>query len=168
MKKIGLLSDTHSFLDERIKDLFAECDEIWHAGDIGDISLTDTLATYKPLRAVYGNIDGDKLRVQFPEFQYFEIEGVNILMVHIAGAFGKYTPRLRSYIKQCGSINLLVCGHSHILKVQMDKSFNWLYMNPGAAGKHGFHPIQTCVRFKLDQGRIKDLEVIELGKRAKI
>ena len=168
MKKIGLLSDTHSFLDDRIKDLFADCDEIWHAGDIGEIELTDTLATFKPLRAVYGNIDGAKLRVQFPEYQYFELEGVKVLMIHIAGSLGKYTPRLRSILKECGSVDVMVCGHSHILKVQMDKAFNFLYLNPGAAGKHGFHPIRTCLRFKLEQGRIKDLEVIELGKRAKI
>lgn len=165
MKKIALLSDTHGYIDDRWQELFAQCDEIWHAGDIGTAQVTNHLKSIKPLRAVYGNIDGAALRTEFPEFQFFESEGVKVLMIHIAGGVGKYNATVKKLAAQHGKPDLLICGHSHILKVQMDPAFYWLYMNPGAAGVHGFHKMRTCLRFGLADGRIHDLEVIELGSR---
>ena len=164
MKRIGLLSDTHSYLDQGIEKHFANCDEIWHAGDIGTVAVTDTLAKWKPLRAVYGNIDGDKLRVIHPENQLFELEGVKVLITHIGGYPGRYTARVRELIQK-ERPKLYICGHSHILKVVYDKKYECLHMNPGAAGTHGFHLVKTLLRFTLDAGNIKDLEVVELGKR---
>lgn len=168
MKRIGLISDTHSYLDPAVKGLFESCDEIWHAGDIGDIKITDTLASWKPLRAVYGNIDGGVLRVQFPEYQYFELEGVKILILHIAGALTKYNTFVQKIVAKHGKPDILICGHSHILKVVKDPVKGWLYMNPGAAGMHGFHKMRTCLRFTLSEGRPHNLEVIELGLRGKL
>jgi putative phosphoesterase len=167
MKRIGLLSDTHGFIDPKLKKYLDSCDEIWHAGDIGDLSVTDTLASWKPVRAVYGNIDGDKLRVVHPENQIFELESVKVLITHIGGYPGRYTARVRDLIIQ-EKPKLYICGHSHILKVMFDKKHNVLHMNPGAAGVHGFHKVKTLLRFTLDKGEIKDLEVIELGNRSEI
>ncbi len=164
MKRIGLLSDTHGYLDEGVKKHFAACDEIWHAGDIGSVAVSDTLAAWKTYRAVYGNIDGDKLRVMHPENQLFEVEGVKVFMTHIGGYPGKYVARVRDIILK-ERPKLYICGHSHILKVMFDKKLNVLHMNPGAAGISGFHQVKTMLRFVLDDGNIKDLEVIELGKR---
>lgn len=164
MKRIGLLSDTHGYLDQEIQKHLEKCDEIWHAGDIGSIEVTDTLESWKPTRAVYGNIDNDKIRVVHPENQLFSLEGVRVLMTHIGGYPGRYTPRVRELIEK-ERPKLYVCGHSHILKVMYDKKFDCLHMNPGAAGIHGFHQVKTLLRFTLDNGNIKDLEVIELGKR---
>ncbi|MCB9185649.1 MAG: metallophosphoesterase family protein [Flavobacteriales bacterium] len=164
MKRIGLLSDTHGYLDEGIKKHFADCDEIWHAGDIGTVKVSDTLAAWKLYRAVYGNIDGGKLRLMHPENQIFEVEGVKVLMTHIGGYPGRYASRVRELIIQ-EKPKLYICGHSHILKVMFDKKHQVLHMNPGAAGISGFHQVKTMLRFVLDQGEIKDLEVIELGKR---
>lgn len=164
MKRIGLLSDTHGYLDQGIKKHFAVCDEIWHAGDIGTVKVSDTLSAWKTYRAVYGNIDGGKLRLMHPENQIFEVEGVKVLMTHIGGYPGRYTSRVRELIIQ-EKPKLYICGHSHILKVIFDKKYQVLHMNPGAAGISGFHQIKTMLRFVLDQGEIKDLEVIELGKR---
>lgn len=164
MKRIGLLSDTHGYLDQGIKKHFALCDEIWHAGDIGTTDVSDTLSAWKPYRAVYGNIDGGKLRVMHPENQLFEVEDVKVLMTHIGGYPGKYVARVRQLI-ETEKPKLYICGHSHILKVMFDKKYQVLHMNPGAAGIHGFHQMKTMLRFVLDQGEIKDLEVIELGKR---
>ncbi len=165
MKRIGLLSDTHGYLDRGIKTHFAECDEIWHAGDIGTIDVTDRLAAWKPIRAVYGNIDGDKVRIVHPENQLFELEGVKVLMSHIGGYPSRYSPRVRALIEQ-ERPKLYICGHSHILKVMHDKKYDCLHMNPGAAGIHGFHKVKTLLRFTLDDGNISNLEVIELGKRS--
>ena len=165
MKRIGLLSDTHSHLDEEVFKYFEECDEIWHAGDIGDISVADTLEAFKPFRAVYGNIDDAKVRRAFPLNLRFECEGVDVFMTHIGGYPGRYKPRVRE-ILYANPPKLYICGHSHILKVMPDRRLgNMLHINPGAAGNHGFHQVKTMVRFTLEEGRIKDLEVIETGRR---
>lgn len=164
MKRIGLLSDTHGFIDKAIAKHFAKCDEIWHAGDIGTLRVTDELERLKPVRAVYGNIDGAEVRVVHPENQIFELEGVKVLMTHIGGYPGRYTARVRQIIQK-ERPKLYICGHSHILKVMFDKNNDCLHMNPGAAGIHGFHKVKTLLRFTLDDGNVKELEVIELGKR---
>ncbi len=166
MKRIGLLSDTHGHYDPKFEKYFAECDEIWHAGDIGDLSVTDELKKIAPVRAVYGNIDGHLVRREWPEHTRFACEGVDVWMTHIGGKPYVYDFRIREKIKR-NPPQLFICGHSHICKVQMDKRIKTLYMNPGAAGLKGFHVIRTLLRFTLDKGNIKDLEVIELGKRAK-
>lgn len=165
MKRIALLSDTHGYLDAKLKKYTESCNEIWHAGDIGTLAVTDTLESWKPLRAVYGNIDGDKLRVVYPENQLFELDGVKVLMTHIGGYPGRYNARVRALIEK-EKPKLYICGHSHILKVMFDKKHNCLHMNPGACGNHGFHQMKTLLRFTLDAGNIKDLEVIELGNRS--
>ncbi len=162
MKKIGLLSDTHSWWDDKYEKHFAECDEIWHAGDIGSMDLALKFEKTKPFRAVYGNIDDSKIRTAYPEFLRFTLEGVDILMTHIGGYPGKYDPRVRS-ILNANPPKLFITGHSHILKVMFDKKLNCLHINPGAAGKYGFHKVRTLVRFVLDKGNISDLEVIELN-----
>ncbi len=162
--RVGLLSDTHSHLDEVIRTHLASCDEIWHAGDIGSASVTDTLAQWKPLRAVYGNIDDAKMRLIFPEDNIFTVEGVKVLITHIGGYPGHYVPRVRQLL-HAERPKLYICGHSHILKVMPDKQLGLLHMNPGAAGVHGFHHVRTLLRFTIAQGTIKDLEVVELGKR---
>ena len=165
MKRIALLSDTHGYIDRNLQKHIANCDEIWHAGDIGTHTVTDTLASWKPLRAVHGNIDGDKLRVTYPENLVFELEGVKVVITHIGGYPGRYTSRARDLIIK-ERPKLYICGHSHILKVMHDKKHDVLHMNPGAAGIHGFHQVKTLLRFTLDAGNIKDLEVVELGKRS--
>lgn len=164
MKKIGLLSDTHGFVDPKIYEYFKEVDEIWHAGDIGDIEVTDELKKFKPLRAVYGNIDNAEIRSEFGEFEEFKCEDVNVLMTHIAGKPGKYYQKAHERLK-IKSPNLFICGHSHICLVQMDKQFDMLWMNPGACGFKGFHQVKTLLRFSITKDKIHDLEVIELGKR---
>ena len=166
--KIGLLSDTHSFLDEHIFQYFEEVDEIWHAGDIGNPEIADRLENFKPFRAVYGNIDGQTLRARYPEDQIFTLDGVKVWMTHIGGYPPKYTARTRNKIKGLNP-KLFICGHSHILKILPDpKRPGSICINPGAAGKYGFHREKTIVRFELSLGRIENLEVINLGKRAKI
>ena len=163
--KIGLLSDTHSHLDERIFEHFSDCDEIWHAGDIGDVSVLDQLNAFKPVRAVYGNIDDHTIRALCPEKIVFDLEGVRIYMIHIGGTPPKYAKGVLSDLK-LEKPHLFICGHSHILKVVADQSLGkMLYMNPGAAGHHGFHKIRTLLRFDIEEGKPKNLEVIELGKR---
>lgn len=161
MKKIGLLSDTHSWWDDKYEKYFVECDEIWHAGDIGSMNLALRFEAFKPFRAVYGNIDDSKIRAAYPEFLRFTLEGVDVLMTHIGGYPGKYDPRARS-ILSANPPKLFICGHSHILKVMFDKKLNCLHINPGAAGKYGFHKVRTLIRFVLNEGNISDLEVIEL------
>lgn len=164
MYRIGLLSDTHGYWDEKYAQYFASCDEIWHAGDIGSEEVVERLQSIKPLRAVYGNIDGHAIRIQFPKIQQFTIEGVNVLMTHIGGYPGKYEPSMKPLLHEYKPA-LFVTGHSHILKVIYDKNLHCLSVNPGAAGISGFHQVRTLLRFSLDSGEIKDLEVIELGKR---
>lgn len=161
MKRIGLLSDTHSYWDDKYEKYFAECDEIWHAGDIGTIDLALRFESLKPFRAVYGNIDDSKVRASYPEFLRFTLEGVDVLITHIGGYPGKYDPRVRS-ILFANPPKLFIDGHSHILKVMFDKKLNCLHINPGAAGKYGFHKVRTLVRFTLSEGNISELDVIEL------
>ncbi len=164
VKKIGLISDTHSFLHPRIEHHFKECDEIWHAGDIGNIELAEKLEGMKPFRAVYGNIDGHELRARYPKNNRFELEGVDIWMTHIGGYPGKYDKRVYSEIQK-NPPDLFICGHSHILKAMPDKKLGLLHLNPGAAGKVGFHSVLTIMRFELENGKAQNLEVIELEKR---
>lgn len=161
MKRIGLLSDTHAMLDERIFEHFASCDEIWHAGDIGSLEVVNKLQDFKPLRAVWGNIDGYEIRTLFPQHNRFVCEGVKVWLTHIGGYPGKYDPMVRPAIFQQPP-KLFICGHSHILKVKYDKNLDLLHINPGAAGKQGFHKVQTLVRFEIDGDKIQNLEVIEL------
>lgn len=163
MKKILLLSDTHSYIDDRILEYAQQADEIWHAGDIGDISVTDKLAKIKPLRAVYGNIDDNKARAEFPLNNRFIVEGVDVWITHIGGYPGKYNPAIRKEITE-NPPKLFICGHSHILKVMPDKQLNLIHMNPGAVGKHGFQKVRTMLRFELNKGKIENLEVIEFKK----
>ena len=164
MKKIGLLSDTHSFVDPAIFKHFKECDEIWHAGDIGAMDVMRQLQDFKPLRAVYGNIDDHKIRLSYPENLIFECEGVKVLITHIAGYPGKYNPRVRALIEE-HKPKLFICGHSHILKVMPDKRYGLLHMNPGAIGNHGFHQVKTMLRFTIDGTQIKELDVIEVNRK---
>jgi uncharacterized protein len=161
MIRIGLLSDTHAHLDRRIPDFFASCDEIWHAGDIGSLEVVEQLQALKPLRAVFGNIDGRLIRNLFPEDLRFTCEGLEVFMTHIGGYPGKYTPRVRTILQQ-NPPGLYICGHSHILKVMPDKSLGLLHINPGACGNEGFHRVKTIVRFSISEGKPHDLEVIEL------
>ena len=161
MTRIGLLSDTHTYWDEKFHKYFMECDEIWHAGDIGSETLIKKLAEIKPVRAVYGNIDGQNIRMDFPKVAVFTIEKVKVLMTHKGGYPGKYNPEIKPIINS-EKPNLFISGHSHILKVMFDKKLNCLHINPGAAGKTGFHKVRTLVRFSIEQDKIKDLEVIEL------
>lgn len=164
MKKILLLSDTHSHIDAIILKYVNLADEVWHAGDIGDLMVTDTLKKLKPLRAVFGNIDNHEARKEFPLNNRFFCEGVDVWITHIGGYPGKYNVAIREEIKK-NPPKLFICGHSHILKVQFDKQLNLLHMNPGAAGKHGFHQVRTMLRFEIDGDKIQQLEVIELGIR---
>ncbi|SHG60126.1 hypothetical protein SAMN05444483_11823 [Salegentibacter echinorum] len=161
MKKILLLSDTHSHIDDRILHYAGEADEVWHAGDIGNPKVTDALKAIKPLKAVFGNIDGTEIRKEFPLHQRFICEEVDVWITHIGGYPGKYSPAIREQIRQHPP-KLFICGHSHILKVMNDKKLGLLHMNPGAAGKQGFHKKRTMLRFKIEKKNIFDLEVIEL------
>jgi len=167
MKKIGLLSDTHSFLDEKIFEYFSEVDEIWHAGDIGTMAVVERLESFKPFRAVYGNIDNAKIRSAFPLNNRFECEDLKIWITHIGGYPGRYNKRVREEMP-IDSPDVFITGHSHILKIMPDKKFDLLHINPGACGNTGFHKMKTIVRFAVDGKNIKDMEVIELGKRGSI
>ncbi|RZJ59535.1 MAG: metallophosphoesterase [Flavobacterium sp.] len=164
MKKILLLSDTHSHIDEAILKYVRLADEVWHAGDIGNLAVTDALKAEKPLRAVYGNIDDEKARMEFPLNNRFFCEDVDVLITHIGGYPGKYSAAAKAEI-EANPPKLFICGHSHILKVQFDKKNDLLHMNPGAAGKYGFHQVRTMLRFEIDGDKIQSLEVIELGKK---
>ena len=165
MKKILLLSDTHSFIDDQILKFVKQADEVWHAGDIGNLEVTDTINKLKPLRAVYGNIDGKDARSQFPLDNKFSVEETTVWMTHIGGYPNKYHLRVREELKKIKP-KIFISGHSHILKVQYDKKLNLLHLNPGAAGKYGFHTVRTMLRFELDKGEIKKLEIIELAKKS--
>ncbi|OEJ99985.1 metallophosphoesterase family protein [Roseivirga misakiensis] len=167
MNKIGLISDTHSFLDDRVFTYFKDCDEVWHAGDIGDPYVLDQLEEFKPVRAVFGNIDNQSLRARIPEVQSFTIDGLKVFMIHIGGTPPRYAKGVKSQLLE-ERPQLFICGHSHILKVMPDQNLNkMLYMNPGAAGHHGFHRERTLLRFSINESKISDLEVIELGKRGR-
>ncbi|WP_438966649.1 metallophosphoesterase family protein [Flavobacterium sp.] len=164
MIKILLLSDTHSHIDDTILKYVHQADEVWHAGDIGNLVVTDAIKKIKPLRAVFGNIDDDKARLEFPLNNRFMCEDVDVWITHIGGYPGKYNQAIRDEISS-NPPQLFICGHSHILKVQFDKKLNLLHMNPGAAGKSGFHQIRTMLRFVIDKDKIKDLEVVEIGRK---
>ncbi|MBU3807785.1 MAG: metallophosphatase family protein [Candidatus Phocaeicola faecipullorum] len=161
MKRIGLLSDTHGYWDERYLKYFEECDEIWHAGDIGSKEVMDRLMAFKTFRGVYGNIDGQDIRKILPEINRFRLEDADILIKHIGGYPGKYDSQIKK-ILNISAPTLFISGHSHILKVKYDKEYGMLHINPGAAGKYGFHTVRTIVRFSIEQGNFSDLEVIEL------
>ena len=162
MQRIGLLSDTHNYLDPNIFKYFESCDQIWHAGDIGTISISDELKKIKPFVAVYGNIDGQDIRKEFPLKQRFRCEETDVLIMHIGGYPDRYSKEALNEIKS-NPPQLFICGHSHILKVIYDKKYQLLHINPGAAGSYGFHKIKTMVRFTIDKANIKDLEIVELG-----
>lgn len=164
MKKILLLSDTHSYIDAAILKYVNLADEVWHAGDIGDLRVTDTIKKIKPLRAVFGNIDNHEARLEFPLHNRFMCEGVDVWITHIGGYPDKYNVAIREEIKK-NPPKLFICGHSHILKIQFDKKLNLLHMNPGAAGIHGFHQVRTMLRFEIDGDKIQNLEIIEIGKK---
>lgn len=162
MIKIGLLSDTHALWDEKYLRYFECCDEIWHAGDIGSMEVAEKLAAFRPLRAVYGNIDGQDVRRAFPQVNRFKVDETEVLIKHIGGYPGNYDPSIRGTLL-VRPPQLFISGHSHILKVKYDKTLNMLHINPGAAGKQGFHKVRTMVRFNIDRGNFSDLEVIELA-----
>jgi putative phosphoesterase len=164
MTKILLLSDTHSHIDESILKYVRQADEVWHAGDIGDLSVTDTIKKEKPLRAVFGNIDNNEACLEFPLNNRFFCEGVDVWITHIGGYPGKYSPAVREELYK-NPPKLFICGHSHILKVQFDQKLGLLHMNPGAAGTHGFHQVRTMLRFEIEGDKIQNLEAIEIGKR---
>lgn len=164
MTKIGLLSDTHNYLDEAVFKYFENCDEIWHAGDFGSDAIAGKLKQFKPLKGVYGNIDGYDIRSVYPEKLIWNCEDVKVYMTHIGGHPNKYAPGIKQELIK-NNARLFICGHSHILKIIYDNKINCLHINPGAAGNQGWHKIKTIVRFTIDGSNIKDCEVIELGKR---
>jgi putative phosphoesterase len=164
MTRIGLISDTHSYLDDAVFRHFDKCDEIWHAGDFGTVEIAEKLKAFKPLRGVYGNIDGHDIRIEYPEKLHFTTEGVKVMMTHIGGYPGRYAHGIRAELS-AHRPQLFICGHSHILKVIYDDKLKCLHMNPGAAGKSGWHQIRTLIRFVIDGADMKQCEVIELGPR---
>jgi len=165
MTRIGLISDTHSYLDPLVFDYFENCDEIWHLGDIGSESIITELQNFKPLRVVYGNIDTPYLQKTLPEVDVFDLEGLKVMLIHIGAIPPRYNPKIKALLKK-HSPNLFLCGHSHILKVIKDpNTVGLVYINPGAAGKHGFHHVRTLMKMELHDGKVVNLEVNELGKR---
>jgi hypothetical protein len=164
MTRIGLISDTHNYLDPAVYRHFEQCDEIWHAGDFGTATIADQLRAFKPLRGVYGNIDGYDIRIEYPELLRFKCEEVNVVMLHIGGYPGRYAAAARKAITEQPT-QLFISGHSHILKVMYDDKLKCLHMNPGAAGNSGWHKIRTLIRFVIDGASMKNCEVIELGYR---
>lgn len=167
MKRIGLISDTHHYLDEAVFKHFERCDEIWHGGDFGSAEIAGKLKSFKPLKGVYGNIDGQDIRSEYPETLRFTCEDVKVLMIHIGGYPGKYTPAAKKELLLFKP-KLFISGHSHILKIMFDHKLQCLHMNPGAAGNQGWHKVRTLIRFVIDGNDIKDCEVIELGKRGQL
>jgi hypothetical protein len=162
--KIGLISDSHSYIDHKTLEYLRDLDEIWHAGDIGDLSVMNALPPGKTIRAVFGNIDDSSTQQIYPEWQEFELEGVRVLMTHIGGKPPRYAKGVNKRIKESGA-QVFICGHSHICKVEFDPGVNCLYMNPGAIGQQGFHVMRTMLLFDLEKGKIQNLRVVELGKR---
>lgn len=163
MKRIGILSDTHGHWDEKLANFFADCDEIWHAGDIGNIETAYQINSFKPLKAVHGNIDDYKVRAAYPKILRFNCEEVDVLMTHIGGYPNHYDSHILPIIKNQPP-NLFICGHSHILKVIFDKKYDLLHINPGASGKSGFHSLRTAIRLKIDGSEIKELEILEIPR----
>ncbi len=164
MTRIGLISDTHNYLDDAVFKHFEKCDEIWHAGDFGSAIVSDKLKAFRPLRGVYGNIDGFDIRSEFPEKLRFKCEDIEVLMTHIGGYPGRYSPGIKPELT-ANPPQLFICGHSHILKVIYDDKLKFLHMNPGAAGNTGWHMIRTIIRFVIDGKDMRQCEVIELGHR---
>ena len=164
MTRIGLISDTHNYLEDAVLRHFDKCDEIWHAGDFGTSMVSDKLKAFKPLRGVYGNIDVQDIRLEFPERLRFTCEAVNVFITHIGGYPGKYAPGVKALI-EAQPTQLFICGHSHILKVIYDDKLRCLHMNPGAAGISGWHKVRTLIRFEIDGDKMQKCEVIELRKR---
>jgi putative phosphoesterase len=165
MTRIGLLSDTHGVLDNELVSILSGCDEIWHAGDFGSMDVYQALSGLnKPLKGVYGNIDGIELRLLLPLDQQWEVEGMKIFMTHIGGYPGRYTTRVKNILEE-QQPHIYVCGHSHILKVIYDKKLNLLHLNPGACGKEGFHKVRTALTFAIDGDKVKEMGVIELNPR---
>lgn len=162
--KIGLISDTHSYLDDAVFKYFEDCDEIWHAGDFGSLDVIEKLRAFKPLRGVYGNIDDKSIQLQYPENLRFKCEDVDVWITHIGGYPGKYSPLVKPEILN-NPPKLFITGHSHILKVQYDQKLKLLHINPGAAGKQGWHKVRTIIRFEINSYKIENLEVIELHPR---
>lgn len=162
--KIGLISDTHSYLDDAVFKYFEDCDEIWHAGDFGSLDVIEKLRAFKPLRGVYGNIDDKSIQLQYPENLRFKCEDVDVWITHIGGYPGKYSPLVKPEILN-NPPKLFITGHSHILKVQYDQKLKLLHINPGAAGKQGWHKVRTIMRFEINSDKIENLEVIELHPR---
>jgi putative phosphoesterase len=167
MKKIGLLSDTHGYLDDGILEVLHSCDEIWHAGDLGSVEVIDQLSTIAPLKAVYGNIDGSDIRLDFGEYLVLDNYETRALMMHIGGYPGRYTARAKELIKTHRP-NLFISGHSHILKIVRDHRNNLIHFNPGACGHHGFHTMRTLILFSIESRGLQNVQVVELGKRGKI
>lgn len=165
MRRIGLISDTHNYLDEAVFKHFDKCDEIWHAGDFGSITIAEKLAAFKPLKGVYGNIDGNDIRTVYPEHLRWTCEAIPVYMTHIGGYPPKYNSAVKKELK-ANPPKLFICGHSHILKVMYDAELQCLHMNPGAAGMQGWHKVRTLIRFVIDGDNMRDCEVIELGKRS--
>lgn len=165
--RIGLLSDTHGFLDPAIFSYFSECDEIWHAGDFGPVEILDKLRGFKPLRAVFGNIDGAEIRASIPKDLDWECAGLKIYMTHIAGYPGAWDKHAKSMLDTLRP-DLVICGHSHILKVMRDEGRSLIHLNPGAAGHNGWHIHRTMLRFRIDESRLHDLEAIQLGERGRL
>jgi hypothetical protein len=163
MKKILLISDTHGYIDDRIIQYAKQSDETWHAGDIGELKVTDELKKVTTLRAVHGNIDNNKIRAEYPENLRFQIEEIKIWITHIGGYPNKYNQRIRQEINS-NPPDIFICGHSHILKVINDKKLDFLHINPGAIGKHGFHHVRTMIRFEIMKSKIQNLEVIEFKR----
>ena len=163
MKKISLLSDTHSILDERFIPHLKNSDEIWHAGDIGSLDVYDKLTKLSDVKAVYGNIDDHKIRIGLKSELFFKCEGVNIYMTHIGGYPGKYSKGIKEKIEKTNP-NIFICGHSHILKIMNDKKNKLLFLNPGAAGNHGIHKVKTIIKFDIDGKEIRNLKIIELKR----
>lgn len=164
--QIGILSDTHSFLDEQVFEHFNDCNEIWHAGDFGNMNVVEKLQQFKPLKGVYGNIDGAAIRQIFPEKLRWQCENIEVLMIHIGGYPKKYAPSIKNELR-LNPPKLFISGHSHILKIMFDEELKCLHINPGAAGNEGWHKVRTLVKLKVDGDKMYDCQVIELGKRGK-
>lgn len=163
MKKICIISDSHNYLDNKIINYIKKCDEVWHAGDIGELSVCDNIKNHTFLRAVYGNIDNHLIRIEYPEFIFFTCEGLKILMIHIGGYPGKYTKKAIELIKKYNP-DVFICGHSHILKVLNDKKFNLIHINPGAIGNQGFHQVKTMIVLEIEKKKIFNMKVIEFTR----
>jgi putative phosphoesterase len=164
MTRIGIISDTHGYLDEAVYKHFEACDEVWHAGDFGGKEIAERLEAFKPLKGVYGNIDGYDIRSVYPEHLSWQCEGVTVYMTHIGGHPKRYSPGVKAKIRD-KKAGLFICGHSHILKVIYDQEIECLHINPGAAGKQGWHKMRTLIRLTIDGSNMKDCEIIELGTR---